>query len=525
MKLQTRLFLAVLAGVVVVVVASQVVQRGRNNAVVRRLALASGAEEVTNQWEWVETLQKAVTYSLVDVMEQGDMDKFGELLALQRGVDGLQEMTLFNADGVSTYSTEERFLGKGLPEDMRAGLLGSLDVVRRQGEESFELYHPLPVGESCLECHNEFSAGQVGGVLNFRFGTERLVEAQQRWEGLIAELDRGSLWNAAGTTVVLCVSIGILITVLVGRMVARPLMSVVEQLREGAASLRAAAGMIAGAGVSLAGDASQQAASVEETSSSLEELASMTRVNADHAAKADALAREAARSAEAGKADMEALGAAMRAIEESGDEVRKIVKTIDEIAFQTNLLALNAAVEAARAGEAGMGFAVVAEEVRSLAQRSAHAARETAERIESSVEHGRSGREVSARVAGRLEGILAQSGEVTRLVSEVASACREQSEGVTQINQAVVQIDQVTQSTAASAEEASGSGEELKSQAEQVGEVVERLELLVHGESVSGVNGLLAGRKPVVRSAVGGAGVRRGEGVRRSRVEEVVLRA
>ncbi len=440
MKIQTRLFLAVLAGVVVVVVASQVVQRERNNAVVRRLALASGAEEVTNQWEWVETLQKAVTFSLVDVMEQGDMDKFGELLALQRGVEGLEEMTLFNADGVSTYSTDERFLGKRLPGDVQSEL-ASLEVVRRQKEEAYELYHPLPVGESCLECHNEFRAGQMGGVLSFRFGTERLVEAQQRWEGLMVELDRGSMWNAVGTTVVLCVSIGVLITVLVGRMVARPLMLVVSQLREGSASLRAAAGMIAGAGASLAGDASQQAASVEETSSSLEELASMTRVNADHAAKADALARGAAQSAEAGKADMEALGRVMRAIEESGDEVGKIVKTIDEIAFQTNLLALNAAVEAARAGEAGMGFAVVAEEVRNLAQRSAHAARETAERIESSVEHGRSGRQVSVRVAERLEGILEQSREVTRLVSEVAGACREQSEGMAQINQAVAQID------------------------------------------------------------------------------------
>jgi methyl-accepting chemotaxis protein len=138
---------------------------------------------------------------------------------------------------------------------------------------------------------------------------------------------------------------------------------------------------IAGSGQALASGASQQAASLEETSASLEEMAGMTKRNAESAQNAKALAGQARVVVDNGAANMKQMSAAMDAIKTSSGEIAKIIKTIDEIAFQTNILALNAAVEAARAGEAGMGFAVVAEEVRALAQRSAQAARETADKI------------------------------------------------------------------------------------------------------------------------------------------------
>ncbi|HUC85912.1 MAG TPA: methyl-accepting chemotaxis protein, partial [Candidatus Acidoferrales bacterium] len=211
---------------------------------------------------------------------------------------------------------------------------------------------------------------------------------------------------------------------------------------------------------------SEQAASIEETSSSLEEMSSMTRRNADNAQKANGLAKQARQAADKGAEDMRAMNQAMEAIKASSDDIAKIIKTIDEIAFQTNILALNAAVEAARAGEAGMGFAVVADEVRNLAQRSAQAARETTAKIEGAILKTAQGVQISQKVGAALDDIVIKARQVDELASEVAAASREQTEGITQINTAVGQMDKVTQSNAANAEESAAAAEELSAQAE-----------------------------------------------------------
>jgi methyl-accepting chemotaxis protein len=178
---------------------------------------------------------------------------------------------------------------------------------------------------------------------------------------------------------------------------------------------------------------------------------------------------------------MEAMNNAMLALKSSGDDIAKIIKTIDEIAFQTNILALNAAVEAARAGEAGLGFAVVAEEVRSLAHRSAQAAKETAEKIENSITSANRGAELSSKVAAGLHGIVEQIRRVDDLAGRVASSCKEQSQGINQITSAVNQMDKVTQSNAASAEESAAASEALNGQAEAMREAVETLMVSIRG--------------------------------------------
>jgi methyl-accepting chemotaxis protein len=178
---------------------------------------------------------------------------------------------------------------------------------------------------------------------------------------------------------------------------------------------------------------------------------------------------------------MQAMNTAMEAIKVSSDDIAKIIKTIDEIAFQTNILALNAAVEAARAGEAGMGFAVVADEVRNLAQRSAQAAKETAGKIEGAIAKTGQGVDISSKVAKTLNEIVTKARQVDELVAEVASASREQTQGITQINTAVGQMDKVTQSNAANAEESAAAAEELNAQASVMKESVTELLKLVGG--------------------------------------------
>jgi len=165
--------------------------------------------------------------------------------------------------------------------------------------------------------------------------------------------------------------------------------------------------------------------------------------------------------------------------------IGKIIKTIDEIAFQTNILALNAAVEAARAGEAGMGFAVVADEVRNLAQRCAQSAKETAAKIEGAITKTAQGVEISTKVTETLQEIVVKVRQVDELVGEVATASREQSQGITQVNTAVGQMDKVTQSNAANAEESASASEELNAQAESLKDAVAQLLQLVGGQATT----------------------------------------
>jgi methyl-accepting chemotaxis protein len=176
---------------------------------------------------------------------------------------------------------------------------------------------------------------------------------------------------------------------------------------------------------------------------------------------------------------MRAMNAAMEAIKTSSDDIAKIIKTIDEIAFQTNILALNAAVEAARAGEAGTGFAVVAEEVRSLAHRSAQAAKETAAKIESAIAKTGQGVDLSQKVTATLNEIVAKARQVDELAAQVAGASGEQARGIKQIDTAVGQMNQITQDNAASAEESAAAAQELNAMAEMMKRSVAQLTELV----------------------------------------------
>jgi len=240
----------------------------------------------------------------------------------------------------------------------------------------------------------------------------------------------------------------------------------VTAIRGSTDQITTASKQIAAGNADLSQRTEEQASSLEETASSMEQLASTVRQNTENAKQANQLAAGASAVAVKGGEVVSQVVGTMDAINESSKKIVDIISVIDGIAFQTNILALNAAVEAARAGEQGRGFAVVASEVRSLAQRSAAAAKEIKELIGDSVHKVESGSELVHRAGKTMEEIVASVNRVTHIMAEIAAASQEQSSGIDQVNQAVMQMDQVTQQNAALVEEAAAAAESMQDQAQ-----------------------------------------------------------
>lgn len=241
--------------------------------------------------------------------------------------------------------------------------------------------------------------------------------------------------------------------------------SIVAGIQTSAESIRISAGEIAQGNLDLSQRTEEQAASLEETAASMEELTSTVRQNTENAKQANALAGGASAVAMRGGEVVHQVVETMQSISRSSDKVAEIISVIEAIAFQTNILALNAAVEAARAGEQGRGFAVVAAEVRTLAQRSASAAKEIKELITQSVQHVAEGSEQVERAGATMHDIVKAVREMTDIMGEIATASEEQSNGIEQVNDAVSQMDDVTQQNAALVEQASAAAQAMSEQA------------------------------------------------------------
>lgn len=276
---------------------------------------------------------------------------------------------------------------------------------------------------------------------------------------------------------------GVLMSFFISRSIANALHRAIEHLSETAEQVASASNQISSASQQLAEGSSEQASSLEEMAASMEEVASMSKQNADHAQEAVVVGKATAASMGRSNKSLKATNESMKLISNDGEQTAKIVKTIDEIAFQINLLALNAAVEAARAGEAGAGFAVVAEEVRNLALRSAEAAKDTADLIGSTLEHINEGSELVKLTMDEFYKMGEDGKKVTAFLHEINAASNEQSAGIEQLNVGVQQMEKVTQQTAANAEESASASEEMNAQAEGLKDVVRELKAMVGGNN------------------------------------------
>jgi methyl-accepting chemotaxis protein len=282
---------------------------------------------------------------------------------------------------------------------------------------------------------------------------------------------------------IISILLGIFVTLFVTGSVAKPIKQIVNSLNESALQVASASDQLSASAQQLSQGSSEQASSIEETSASLQESSAMLKQNSANTQQAVQLSGHAQDSADKGKQEMQKMMNSMDEIRKSSAQIAKIIKVIDDIAFQTNILALNAAIEAARAGESGLGFAVVAEEVRNLAGRSAQAAKDTTAIIQSNIELSGEGVLGAERVREALNEITTHVKKVRELMEEIASASYEQTEGIEQVNRAMEQIEAITQINASNSEESAAAAEELNTQAESLKLMVSELSEVVNGSA------------------------------------------
>lgn len=331
-------------------------------------------------------------------------------------------------------------------------------------------------------------------IINFTENNEQKIAAHQDYERMgwnfiavsslseiVAPGKRLGIINTGITALAALLSAFVIL--FIARSIVRPINNSISELHEGADLITASSRQVSSSSQVLAQATSEQASSLEETAASLEELSSMAKQNSDNAVHAKDLSLEAANAARNGNLSMDNLLSAMDGINKSSNEVAKVAKAIEEIAFQTNLLALNAAVEAARAGEAGKGFAVVAEEVRNLAQRSSEQVKITSQLLAESTKKVQEGTDQADEVNRALNTINSRIEKVTSIVQDIASASQEQAQGIIQINSAVSELDKTVQQNSATSEESASASQEMYSYAQDVRTAVNALTAIVEGKN------------------------------------------
>jgi methyl-accepting chemotaxis protein len=383
----------------------------------------------------------------------------------------LREADLARVLGSLATALNEDHNAYGVSDNLQTRIPPGMAEYKAATEKALEVFDRVAAGREKPGALTQ--AAGAASVAAGQLGMLSLTELDALLDIRIRHYER-SLHNAIAVTC-LALLLPAALAFWIIRAISQLLGRVVRSMSEHAALVTTTCRMVTQSSQQVASGANVGAASLEETSSSLTELSCTTRMNVENSAAAKEWAAKSRQAVECGVAAMREMGQSMHAIKTSADGISRIIKSIDDIAFQTNILALNAAVESARAGEAGLGFAVVAGEVRNLAQRSAQAARETAERIQDSVQKSEDGMKISLRV----EEIFTQTEQMIRsvddLMQQIASANQEQQAGFVQIGKAVEDLASITQSTATEAGQSTRTLQELTGKVGELKDLVEEL--------------------------------------------------
>lgn len=446
------------------------------------------ANKLIEAFDWVEHTAKVIGNGNLLVKILVDMETG------QRGflITGKDEFLEPYNNGVEEFHDLMESLQKEVNDnDLQVARLKSIDSLQHKWLE--EVVQPeiaerrrVTAGEIPIERVIETTREAAGKKMmdEMRVMLAEFVSVEEKLEKK-REQDARNLaslliWlTVAGTLIVIISSI--LLAFLITSGIVKGLRKTSNNLQNYSSRVLKGANILSVSSERIAEGANEQATQVEETTASVEELSSMVVNNVQNAKDAADLSDQASKSTEQSYKDMENMFQSMNEISNSSEEIRKVIKVIDDIAFQTNILALNAAVEAARAGEVGMGFAVVAEEVKNLANKSAEAASDTAHMIEKSISRSQKGLDIAGTLLKNIRKVSDDSRQVRDMSKEVESASSEQQKGLEQVSKSIIEFDKVVQENVQTAEETAKTSQTLNSQAALINQEVERLLLIVNG--------------------------------------------